>query len=103
MKLSFRGRDIAVSPDGRYVVYQSRSRLMLRALDQLNAAPLSSVTAGRTPFCSPDGRWVAFFDGNDLNNVAVTGEPVITVARGLGSAQGGTWGDDGSSAPAIPR
>ena len=96
MELSFRGRDIALSPDGRYLVYQSRSRLMLRALDQLDAVLLSSVTAGRTPFFSPDSRWIGFFDGGDLKKVAVTGGPVITLCRELGVPDGGTWGDDGT-------
>lgn len=95
-ELTWRGRDIALSPDGRYLVYQSRSRLMVRALEQLDAVPLSGVTAGRTPFFSPDSRWIGFFEGGDLKKVAVMGEPVITLARNLGSAQGGTWGDDGT-------
>jgi serine/threonine-protein kinase len=96
MELSFRGRDIALSPDGRYLAYQSRGRLMLRAFDQLDAVLLSSVTAGRTPFFSPDSRWIGFFDGGDLKKVAVTGGPVITLCRELGTPQGGTWGDDGT-------
>ena len=95
-ELTWQGRDIALSPDGRYLVYQSRSRLMVRALEQLDAVPLSGVTAGRTPFFSPDSRWIGFFDGGVLKKVAVTGEPVITLARNLGSPEGGTWGDDGT-------
>lgn len=96
MELTLQGREIALSPDGRYLAYQSRGRLMLRALDQLDAVPLSSVTAGRTPFFSPDSRWIGFFDGGDLKKVAVTGEPVITLSRELGNPEGGTWGDDGT-------
>jgi eukaryotic-like serine/threonine-protein kinase len=96
MELTWRGRDIALSPDGRYLAYQSRGRLMLRAFDQLDAVLLSSVTAGRTPFFSPDSKWIGFFDGGDLKKVAVTGEPVITLCRELGSPEGGTWGDDGT-------
>ena len=96
MELSWRGRDIAFSPDGRYLAYQSRGQLMLRALDQLDAMRLSSVTGGRTPFFSPDSRWIGFFDGGDLKKVAVTGEPVITLSRELGSPEGGTWADDGT-------
>ena len=95
-ELVFQGNDLALSPDGRHLVYQSRGRLMLRALDQLDAVPLSSVTAGRNPFFSPDGRWIAFFDGGDLRKVAITGQPVITLARQLGAAEGGAWGDDGT-------
>ena len=96
MELSSRGRDLAISPDGRYLAYQSRGRLMLRAFDQLDAVPLSGVTGGRTPFFSPDSRWIGFFDGDTLKKVAVTGEPVVTLCRGLGSPEGGTWGDDGT-------
>jgi eukaryotic-like serine/threonine-protein kinase len=96
MEISFRGRDLALSPDGRYLAYQSRGRLMVRAFDQLDAVALSSVTGGRTPFFSPDSRGIGFFDSGDLKKVAVTGEPVITLCRGLGSPEGGTWGDDGT-------
>jgi serine/threonine protein kinase/Tol biopolymer transport system component len=96
LELTFRGRDIALSPDGRYLVYQSRNRLMVRALDQLDAVPLSGVASGRTPFFSPDSRWIGFFDGGDLKKVAVTGEPVVTLCRNLGSPEGGTWGSDGT-------
>jgi eukaryotic-like serine/threonine-protein kinase len=96
MDLWWQGRDIALSPDGRYLAYQSRGRLMLRAMDSLDAVPLSRVTAARTPFFSPDSRWIGFFDGGDLKKVAVTGEPVITLCRELGIPNGGTWGDDGT-------
>ena len=98
MELTGTGRDIAVSPDGRHVVYLSGGgRLMLRALDQLDGVPLSNVR-GRSPFFSPDGRWIGFFDGPDLKKVAVSGEPVHPVSAELGSALGGsgTWGDDGT-------
>ena len=97
MELTGLGRDIAVSPDGRYLAYQSRGRLMLRALDQLDGVPLSNVR-GRTPFFSPDSRWIGFFDGGELKKVAVTGEPVIPLSREIESTQGSnaTWGDDGT-------
>ena len=96
LEFTFRGREIALSPDGRYLAYQSRGRLMLRAFDQLEGVPLSSVTGGRTPFFSPDSRWIGFFEEGDLKKVAVTGDPVITLSRNLGSPEGGTWGDDGT-------
>ena len=88
------GRRIALSPDGRYLAYQSLGRLMLRALDQLDAVVLSN--SGDMPFFSPDSRWIGFFDGGDLKKVAVTGESVLTLCRELGVPNGGTWGDDGT-------
>ena len=84
------------SPDGRYLVYQSGSRLMVRAFDDLDAVPLSGVIAGRTPFFSPDSRWIGFFDGSDLKKVTVLDGRVITLSRDLGSPNGGSWGDDGT-------
>jgi len=96
MELTFRGRDVALSPDGRYLAYQSRGRLMLRAFDELDAVPVAGVSAGRTPFFSPDSRWIGFFDGSDLKKVEVTGGRVITLSRELGSPNGGSWGEDGT-------
>jgi eukaryotic-like serine/threonine-protein kinase len=95
-ELAFQGNDVTLSPDGRNLVYQSRGRLMLRALDQLDAVPLGGITSARAPFFSPDGRWIGFFAGGDLKKVSITGEPVITLARELGSPEAGTWGDDGT-------
>jgi serine/threonine-protein kinase len=97
MDFSGLGRDIAVSPNGQYLAYQSGGRLMLRALDQLDGVPLSNVR-GRNPFFSPDSRWIGFFDGGELKKVRVTGEPVITLSPELGNPLGGngTWGDDGT-------
>ena len=96
LELTGLGRDIAVSPDGRHVVYLSGGgRLMLRARDQLVGVPLSNVR-GRSPFFSPNGQWIGFFDGPDLKKVAVSGEPVLPVSPELGNTLGGsgTWGDD---------
>jgi len=92
----FAGTDIAFSPDGRYLAYQVGGQLMLRALDHLEAVPLANVVGGRIPFFSPDSRWIAFFEGGDLKKVAVSGGGVIPIARELGTAEGGTWGDDGT-------
>ena len=92
----FAGTDLALSPDGRYLAYQSAGHLMLRALDELEAVPLSGVNGGRTPFFSPDSRWIGFFEEGDLKKVAVTGGAVVTLSRELGNPEGASWGDDGT-------
>jgi hypothetical protein len=87
---------MALSPDGRYLAYQSQGGLTLRAFDQLDPVRLASVPSGRMPLFSPDSQWIGFFDRGDLKKVAVTGEPVITLSRTLGNLEGGAWGDDGT-------
>ena len=89
-------RDIAMAPDGSFLVYRSGSgQLVMRRLDRLDAAPLSGVTNARAPFVSPDSRWIAFFENNALKKVAVSGGSPITLARLPGSGpRGMSWVDD---------
>jgi hypothetical protein len=58
------GRDVAISPDGRYVVYTTgttleNTQLLIRAVDQLEATPLPGLTRTLWPFISPDSRSVS--------------------------------------------
>jgi hypothetical protein len=63
-------RDIAITPDGKHVVYRVGSgipdaQLVLHAVDQLEAVPLRGLGSARSPFVSYDGRWVGFESGGD--------------------------------------
>ncbi len=76
--------DLAVSLDGRRLVYVGTAggqpQLFVRALDQLEPTPLRGPTSPRTPFLSPDGAWVGFFEGQQtLKKVAITGGPAQTL------------------------
>jgi serine/threonine protein kinase/Tol biopolymer transport system component len=93
-------RDLALSPDGRYLVYRAGGTvtggpLMVRAMDALDAQPLAGITTARNPFFSPDSRWIGFFDNDELKKVSVTGGPAITISRLVGPGpRGASWGDD---------
>jgi serine/threonine-protein kinase len=90
-------RDIAISPDGQYVVYRAgtTSELVLREIDRLDVRPLAGTTNARQPFFSPDSRWIGFFDGNRLRKVAVTGGTPITICQIPTSVpRGASWGED---------
>jgi serine/threonine-protein kinase len=93
-------RDLALSPDGRYLVYRAGGAvtggpLMVRAMDALAAQPVAGITTARNPFFSPDSRWIGFFDLNELKKVSVTGGPAITISRLIGPGpRGASWGDD---------
>jgi serine/threonine-protein kinase len=59
------GAGVALSPDGRRIVYTGRGtdgtfRLYTRTLDQDQAAPLAGTEGAYSPFFSPDGQGVGF-------------------------------------------
>jgi len=94
-------RDVAIAPDGSFIVYRSGSynqtqpSLSLRGVNELEPRPLPGTTNGRSPFISPDGRWVGFQAGTEIRKVAVAGGPTVLIARISGTPRGVTWGDDG--------
>ncbi len=85
----------AISPDGRRVVYMSGSKLFSRSLDQPTGRELAGTEAGRSPFFSPDGRWVGFFAKDDLKKVSIAGGQAAVLAK-CPLGHGGSWSDDGS-------
>jgi serine/threonine protein kinase/Tol biopolymer transport system component len=97
LAFSFTARDLVLSSDGTHLVYSAgaQSQLMVRALDQLAARPLAGIANARTPFLSPDGRWIGFFDPRgDLRKVSITGGPSIAICRVGGTSRGASWGPD---------
>jgi Tol biopolymer transport system component len=92
---------IAVSPDGRYLVFvapDANPRLWVRPLDSLAAQPLAGTEGAASPFWSPDGRFVAFFANNKLKRIDVSGGPplILCDASPAGTnpsccAKTGTW------------
>jgi serine/threonine-protein kinase len=93
-------RQIAISPDGLKVVYVSAAgQLMMRHLGQEEVQVLTaSSTPPRSPFWSPDSRWIGFTatGSNELRKVAVTGGPSILIARPPAPPRGASWGSDDS-------
>ena len=100
LSASVTDRQIDISPDGTHVVYVTGSttlgRLMIRDLDQIEPRQLSDFANARSPFFSPDGRWVAFFAGSDLFKVAIGGGPPVLLTRLTTNTRGGTWSSDGT-------
>ncbi|HEX6324000.1 MAG TPA: protein kinase [Vicinamibacterales bacterium] len=93
------GQAIAITPDGRSVVYVSGdgTQLSVRALDSLVPRHLTGLGAPAYPFISPDGGWIGYFDGlNALKIVPIGGGPSITLCTLRGAAgRGAVWADDG--------
>ena len=93
--------DLAIAPDGSYVVYRSSSsdvrqtRLIIRMLKETDAREMAGTGGARNPFVSPDGRWIAFFVGPELRKVSVGGGTPMLICRVGGAPRGASWGDDG--------
>jgi eukaryotic-like serine/threonine-protein kinase len=100
-ELDVRGRSapLALSPDGRRLVYVAHSagqtHLYLRELEAFDARPLPATGGAHYPFFSPDGQWVAFFADGKLKRVSIQGGSPVTICDAPVIGRGGTWGADG--------
>jgi hypothetical protein len=91
---------VAVSPDGRQVAFGGTNAagmpaIWIREMDSLEARPLPGTDAGRNPFWSPDGRFVAFFAYGLLKRVPVGGGPAQILCPTTAVPTAGSWGPDG--------
>ena len=95
LAITINDRDLVLSADGRHLVYVAGGgQLMVRAIDALDAVPLPGITGARSPFLSPDGRWVGYFAGAELRKVAIAGGPPVTLCPIVGGPRGASWGPD---------
>ena len=96
------GVDLAISSDGNQIVYRGPradgggGQLHLRALDQLDGAPLRGTERALTAFFSPNGEWVGFAveAGGHVQRVSVFGGQPETIARLPLTFSGASWGAD---------
>ena len=91
-----------VSPDGRHLAVSvasgGRRQIWLRAIDDLDARPLSGTEGVRSFFWSPDSGSIGFFSEGRLKKLAIDGglPQALCDAPGSGPAQMGAWGRDGT-------
>jgi serine/threonine-protein kinase len=85
---------LAVSPDGKQLVYSTSKGLYMRSVDELNAK-LISGTEGSTsnPFFSPDGKWIGYASDGKLKKIAVNGAEPIPICDAA-SLWGAWWNED---------
>ncbi len=97
--------DIAISPNGEQIAYLTGGTPT--GAEQLHVRPLAALTSeilladGRllSPFFSPDGESVGFYDlsgGPVLHRVSVRGGPRSTICSLPGQLRGASWGADGT-------
>jgi serine/threonine-protein kinase len=93
------GHRMAISPDGRKIVYVVRrgekTLLFLRLLGEPEGKLIDGPDNVRAPFFSPDSEWIAYGQGEELQKVAVSGGSPVTICQLSSTAfYGGDWGAD---------
>ena len=88
---------LAVSPDGRHVVFVARAtsvyQIWLRPVASLNAQVIPGTEGGAFPFWSPDSQFIGFFAAGNLKKVPIAGgKPIVLCEAPAG--RGGSWGRD---------
>ena len=87
---------VAISPDGKFVVFSADRQLWLRALDDLVATPIRGTEQARSPFFSPDGQQLGFWGGDgQMKSVSVTGGVPVPLGPAPEWAYGASWAADG--------
>ena len=78
-----------ISPDGKTVAFHAddtlgTNRIWVRPVNSLEAYPLLNTEDAKRFFWSPDGRHLAFFVGNQLKRIPITGSQTQLICPVLG-------------------
>ena len=94
------GRNVAISPDGKHLVYLANvqggnNQLYLRSLDDFVDRPIAGTEGAlASMFFSPDSESVAFYAGSVLKKISLTGGSPITLCQAPTTWSSGSWGPD---------
>jgi serine/threonine-protein kinase len=88
---------VAIAPDGGNIVYAGRTNLYRKPLNEWEATAIAGTDGSpTTPFFSPDGQTVGYWDAGarELRRVAVNGGTPVPLAP-ASSVYGASWTTDG--------
>ena len=81
------GGQLAISPDGRWIVAaqsaEGGSQLFIRSADEPEWRPLPNTAEAFYPTFSPDGQSVSFHVGQEISRVPITGGPALRITAGV--------------------
>jgi len=95
---------VALSPDGSRIASvfaqpvtggEPWDGIWIRELSGAEWVRLDSTRNGRSPFWSPDSRFIGFFAGSKLKTVPASGGPATELCVATLTGNGGTWNREG--------
>jgi len=92
--------EMAFSPDGTRLVIAAHDgetqRLYIRSMREAAARVIPGTEGASSPFFSPDGEWIAYFAGEYLWKLRLSGGEPVSLGRAIPSGvRGAAWGPDG--------
>jgi serine/threonine-protein kinase len=88
---------VAIAPDGATIVYAGPTNLYRKQLNEWKATAIAGTDGSpTTPFFSPDGQTLGYWDLNtrELRKVTIAGGTPVTITS-AGSVYGASWTADG--------
>ena len=86
-------RDVAITPDGE-TFFIVTDRIYVRRLADATARALPGTDGARSPFVSPDGRWLGFYADGKMKKVAISGGDPLNILDIESDTPGAGWGPD---------
>ena len=96
---SVHGPPLALSPDGRNIVYvgakaEGPTQLWLRSLYAQREQALPGTEGAKTPFWSSDSQWIGFSAANSLKKVRISSGLTQVIATNVQNKGGAAWNAD---------
>ncbi|MCL4864401.1 MAG: serine/threonine protein kinase, partial [Gemmatimonadales bacterium] len=90
--------ELAISPDGSILAYAGgvNSPLMVRRRDGLDFQPMDGTGGAASPFFSPDGTQLGYFQNGKLMVAPLAGGPPVVYDDSLTTPEGAAWTEAGT-------
>ena len=73
---------VGISPDGDSVLYNAVGGIYVRALGEIEPRRVAGTeNAVTSPVFSPDGEWIAYFQGTELRKISIGGGTPVIVSQ----------------------
>ena len=89
---------LTIAPNGQTIAFPGRRagriQLYVHDISTGETKALDGTEGARSPFFSPDGRWIGFFARGKLKKITVGGTSLEDITDAAVDARGGSWSTD---------